>query len=450
MTSLQELKQLGEEIGLSGNDLKEFIKEQQDSEREERYQQREHERLMQERQLEIDAKQVEAAKEKREVEKERRETRQLELMAEKEKRLHEVEIETERQKLNEKQLEVEFARVRLENLKAGLTADGFAGSKDDNGIKPPVSATKVQGSVKAPKIPCFDEKSDDMDSFLHRFEVYADSQGLAEEQWAVYLSTLLKGRALEVYSRLPVKEAQNYVVLKDALLKRFNLTEEGFKQKFKTAKPETSEAPAQFIARLENYLLRLIELSNVEQDYEGLKNLMIREQYLESCSMQLAIFLRERKLTDLSEIAQAAEQYLEAHASKTGSHKPEQQKDTYRDRRMESSIKTTGEAQTNVGNKRKSTTCYNCGKAGHIARNCFQKHLGAMEHFQNRNNNRRSDQSFAFSQRNPISGNNRPRHDGYVNRGNQEASSSNKQTNVVPRCRAHKVECCTICFDVNP
>ena len=59
MTSLQELKHLGEEIGLSGNDLKEFIKEQQDSEREERYQQREHERLMQERQLEIDAKQAE-------------------------------------------------------------------------------------------------------------------------------------------------------------------------------------------------------------------------------------------------------------------------------------------------------------------------------------------------------------------------------------------------------
>jgi len=58
---------------------------------------------MQERQLEIDAKQVEAANEKRDVEKERRETRQLELMAEKEKRLHEAAIETERQKLNEKQ-----------------------------------------------------------------------------------------------------------------------------------------------------------------------------------------------------------------------------------------------------------------------------------------------------------------------------------------------------------
>jgi len=37
MTSLPELKHLVEEIGLSGNDLKVFIKEQQDNERKERY-----------------------------------------------------------------------------------------------------------------------------------------------------------------------------------------------------------------------------------------------------------------------------------------------------------------------------------------------------------------------------------------------------------------------------
>jgi len=46
----------------------------------------------------------------------------------------------------------------------------------------------------------------------------------------------LKGKALEIYSRLPVKDTQDYEILKDALLKRFNLTEEGFKQKFESAK----------------------------------------------------------------------------------------------------------------------------------------------------------------------------------------------------------------------
>ena len=63
--------------------------------------------------------------------------------------------------------------------------------------------TRQRIGAKGPKMPCFDEKSDDMDSFLHRFEVYADSQRWSKGQWAVYLSALLKGNALEVYSRLP-------------------------------------------------------------------------------------------------------------------------------------------------------------------------------------------------------------------------------------------------------
>jgi len=60
---------------------------------------------------------------------------------------------------------------------------------------------------------------------------------------SIFLSALLKVRAFDVYSRLPVKDARDYETLKDELLKMFSLTEEGFKQKFKTVKPETGEAP---------------------------------------------------------------------------------------------------------------------------------------------------------------------------------------------------------------
>jgi len=73
-----------------------------------------------------------------------------------------------------------------------------------------------------------------------------------------------------------VKDAQDYETLKDALLKRFNLTEEGFKQRFKSARAETGGAPTQFIARLENYLMRWIDLANVPKDFDGLINLIVR------------------------------------------------------------------------------------------------------------------------------------------------------------------------------
>ncbi len=43
-----------------------------------------------------------------------------------------------------------------------------------------------------------------------RFERYAGQVGWKREQWSLYLSALLKSKALEVYSRLPTDEAQNY------------------------------------------------------------------------------------------------------------------------------------------------------------------------------------------------------------------------------------------------
>jgi len=109
-----------------------------------------------------------------------------------------------------------------------------------------------------------------------------------------YMSALLKGKALEVYSRLPVKDAQDYEILNDALLKRFNLTEKGFKQKFKSPRAEVDEAPTHFIARLENYLMKWIDLANVEKDFNGLMNFIVREQYLESLFSAVGhIFERE-------------------------------------------------------------------------------------------------------------------------------------------------------------
>jgi len=145
---------------------------------------------------------------------------------------------------------------------------------DDNGDVAATGHSKKEFSAKGPKMPCFDDRVDDMDAFLHRFEVYADSQGWKKDKWTVYLSALLKGKALDVYSRLPDEDAQDYDILKDALLKRFNLTEEGFKQKFRSVRLESGEAPTQYIARSENYLMRWIDLANVDKDFDGLLSLI--------------------------------------------------------------------------------------------------------------------------------------------------------------------------------
>ena len=57
-------------------------------------------------------------------------------------------------------------------------------------------------ALKGPKLPPFEDGKDNMDLYLQRFERYAAAQGWRTKQWAMHLSALLKGKALEAYSRL--------------------------------------------------------------------------------------------------------------------------------------------------------------------------------------------------------------------------------------------------------
>ena len=63
--------------------------------------------------------------------------------------------------------------------------------------------------------------------------------------------------------------------LKNALLKRYQLSADGFKKRLLSAKPEAGEPPSQFLTRLDNYLERWIELAKVTKFYEGLKTLIV-------------------------------------------------------------------------------------------------------------------------------------------------------------------------------
>jgi len=122
MATVQILKDLGEQMGLKGTELRNFIKEQQDLDREERNQQREHDRTEQDKQRE-----------------------------------------------SEKELREKSEDEEGEDNKEGSVASGH---------------TRQRIGATGPKMPCFDERSDDMDSFLHRFEIYADSQRWSKGQWA--------------------------------------------------------------------------------------------------------------------------------------------------------------------------------------------------------------------------------------------------------------------------
>ena len=101
---------------------------------------------------------------------------------------------------------------------------------------------------------------------------------------------------------------------KDALLKRYQLSADGFKKRFRSAKPEVGETPSQFLTRLDNYLERWIELAKVTKSCEGL-TLIVQEQYLSTCPKEMAMRLKEGKPKTITELGDVAENYVEAHAT---------------------------------------------------------------------------------------------------------------------------------------
>ena len=70
------------------------------------------------------------------------------------------------------------------------------------------------------------------------------------------------------------------------------------------------ESADQFIFRIKTYLEKWVELADVEATFEGVKNLMIKEQVIEACHRDLSIHLQERNLQTLVELSKIAKQYL--------------------------------------------------------------------------------------------------------------------------------------------
>ena len=119
-----------------------------------------------------------------------------------------------------------------------------------------------------------------MDAYLKRLERFAKNVKWPAEECTTNLSALLQGNDLDVYSRVSVEVAIDYDELRKALLKRYQLTEEGFRQQICNSKKEVGETAGQFVIRLNNYLSRWIELGKVTETFNGLRDLLLREQFL--------------------------------------------------------------------------------------------------------------------------------------------------------------------------
>ena len=84
--------------------------------------------------------------------------------------------------------------------------------------------------------------------------------------------------------------------------------------------------------RIEGYF-RWIDFSHTNKSYNSLKYAWLREQAMNIVSRNLKIFIKERRLENVQEMSDLAEQYLEVHGNTykfaSTDNKPRQNQDNY-------------------------------------------------------------------------------------------------------------------------
>ena len=356
MRPIADIRKEGEELGYRDADLREFVKDQQALEREREIADRAERAAVRQQQkldAETEQKKIDAAQEQTRLEikaareKEKREAEiaaeEKRMTAEEKKREADMAMERERREaeLQLRKMAMEEEKMRIE---AGQNTDSRRTSTSGNGF-----------SAKVPRLPVFHDNKDNIGAYIERFERFATTHHWPRETWASSLSALITGKALEVYSRLSADEADDFDVLKKALLDRYNLNAEGFRMKLRDSVADEGESPAQFITRLDSYLNKWIELSKIPKTFAGMVQLVLTEQFTSTCSNDLATFLKERTCGSLKDLGETANKYLEAHG-----------------KQMKDASKKTNTSRSQNSSSGKPTCSY-CHRMGHVVKECKAK-----------------------------------------------------------------------------
>ena len=244
-----------------------------------------------------------------------RNIRIAELQAEEKKRADELQAE-EKKRADE----IRFAQIEAAKEQAKIEAEKELALKElelkaqqsQAGASLAATPPPRNKDAKSPKLPSFIDEKDELDSYLLRFERYAENASWEKDTWAIKLS--------------------------------------------------------QFVIRLKNYLAKWLELSGSSpQNFDALVDLIVKEQFINACSEDLAMYLLERGPKDLVELTTWAQKYLIAHKEQLGKSKA-----TVQPRRVDQKKTTQSKPDSSQGRQR-LLQCYRCRGFGHRQSECGTK-----------------------------------------------------------------------------
>ena len=89
------------------------------------------------------------------------------------------------------------------------------------------------------------------------------------------------------------KEVMAYECLKVALFEKYDINEGDDREKFCKARPENLDSPGQFIFKIQGLFYEVGEIGKSEASLQCVVDLIVREQFTNSCSNDLSIWIKQ-------------------------------------------------------------------------------------------------------------------------------------------------------------
>lgn len=176
-------------------------------------------------------------------------------------------------------------------------------------IHPTMSSAGQSRSFHEPRLEKLTE-NENLEHFLITFERTAVACRWPKVDWVFRLLPLLTGKARGAYVHMDVDDAHEYDKVKTAILKKYDINPETYRQRFRSLYVQPEESPKELYVRLKELYVKWIQPQG--KTLHEISEILIMEQFLRMLSPELQVWVKEHGPKSAAEAALLADVFVAA------------------------------------------------------------------------------------------------------------------------------------------